>query len=116
MAIQTITLDPAAVGLSDDEVVAKINSASTTISRAGAVTAAARPIAAGEVGATEIAAGAVQAAKLASGVAKSNLDAMSATERGYIATDPAVGAFPIIGLSRSATGKIDVKYDDVPKS
>lgn len=54
MAIVRILLDPLAVPYTDDEIVGKVNAAAVNISRAGSVEAAARPIAAGEVGATEL--------------------------------------------------------------
>ena len=54
MAIIRILLDPDATSYTDDEIVGKVNSAAVNISRAGSVLAAARPIAAGEVGATEL--------------------------------------------------------------
>jgi len=103
MAIQTIELDPNATSYTDDEIVGKVNTASDNISRAGSVTAAARPLVDDEV----------TAAKVADGVAKANLDAMAATARGYIQTAPTVGEFPVIGIKRDAGGKIDVSYDDV---
>jgi hypothetical protein len=103
MAIQTMTLDPNAASYTDDEIVGKINSATAQITRAAAVAAAARPIADGEVA----------AAKLASGVAKSNLDAMTDTARGYIKTDPTSGQFRVISIERKADAKLEAKYDDV---
>ena len=55
MAIVRILLDPNAVAYTDDEIVGKVNAAAVNISRADSVEATARPIAAGEVGATELA-------------------------------------------------------------
>lgn len=55
MATQSMQLDPNAVAYTDDEIVGKVNSATVNITRAGSVDALARPIAAGEVGATELA-------------------------------------------------------------
>lgn len=103
MAIQSMTLDPNAAAYTDDQIVGKINSASAQITRAAAVAAAARPIAAGEVGSTE----------LAAGVAKANLDSMTDVGRGYIKTSPTTGMFKIIALERQADGKLKVEYDDV---
>ncbi len=60
MAIVSMQLDPNAVSYTDDQIVGKINTATATISRASSVTAAARPIASGEVGSTELAAGAIK--------------------------------------------------------
>lgn len=104
MALASFTIDPAAEVLSGDEIVAKINDdTSTTISKAGVVTAAARPIEAGEVTNTELAVAA----------AKANLDALADIARGYMKTDPAVGQFPIISAQRTAAGLLEVDYDDV---
>lgn len=103
MAIQNILLDPNAVALTPDEVVGKVNAASDNISRAGSVTAAARPLVDDEV----------TADKVADGVAKANLDAMAATARGYIKTEPTAGEFPVTAVKRAADGKIDISYDDV---
>ena len=56
MAIQSMQLDPNAQAFTDDEIVGKVNTATVNITRASSVTAAARPIAAAEVGSTELAA------------------------------------------------------------
>jgi len=103
MAIVSMVLDPNAASYTDNQIVDKINNASTTISRASAVTAAARPIADAEV----------TAAKLASAAAKDNLDALSDTARGYIKTGPTTGEFKVVSIQRDATGKLDVDYDNV---
>ena len=103
MAIVSFQLDPNAASYTDDEIVGKINAASTQITRATAVAAAARPIAAGEIGNTQ----------LAAGVAKTNLDAMADTARGYIKTNPVAGEFKVTALQRDAAGKLDVEYDNV---
>lgn len=103
MAKQSLVLDPNAQAYTDDQIVGKINTAAAQITRASSVAAAARPIAAGEVGNTQLAAAA----------AKANLDAMSETTRGYIKTDPAAGQFAILSLERQADGKLKVDYDDV---
>ncbi len=103
MAIQSFQLDPNAQAYTDDEIVGKVNAASTQITRASSVAAAARPIGAGEVTNTE----------LDSSAAKANLDAMSDTDRGYIKTDPSAGQYKVVSLERQADGKMNVKYDDV---
>ena len=103
MAIASFQLDPNAASYTDDEIVGKINTATADITRAGCVDAAARPIEAGEVSNSELAAGA----------AKSNLDAMADTARGYIKTDPTAGEFPVVNIQRASDGKLDVDYDDV---
>ncbi len=104
MAIASFTIDPEAEVLTGDEIVAKINTdTSTTISKASVVSALARPIEAGEVGNPELAAPA----------AKANLDAIADTARGYIQTNPVSGEFPVIGIDRTAAGLLEVDYDDV---
>jgi hypothetical protein len=137
MAIQTMTLDPNAASYTDDQIVGKVNTATANITRAGSVTATARPIAALEVDAAKIAAGAIKTklngeadgsklttselaaaagvtnAQVAAGAAKANLDAMADTARGYIKTAPTSGQFRIISIQRDAAGKQDNKYDDV---
>ncbi|MFH0810716.1 MAG: hypothetical protein V2A77_09670 [Pseudomonadota bacterium] len=137
MAIVSMTLDPNAAAYTDDEIVGKVNAATATISRAGAVTAAARPIAALEVTDAMIAAGAIKTklgaesdtnklvsaslaaaagvtnAQVAAGLAKANLDALTDTARGYIKTSPTTGQFPIIAIERDATGKLKTDYDNV---
>lgn len=108
MAIQSMTLDPNAAAYTNDEIVAKVNAATTQITRAGSVAAAARPLSTGEVESTA----------LASGVAKANLDAMTDTARGYIKTSPTTGEFPVISIQRGTIatgGKLDADYDDVAK-
>ena len=113
MAKVSFQLDPNAVVYTDDDIVAKINAATDPITRASSVSAAARPIAVGEVDTAELADGAVESGKLDTGVAKANLDSMSDTERGYIFTDPAVGEFPVISMQKQADGKLDIDNDDV---
>lgn len=94
MALQTMILDPNAATYTDDQIVAKINSATAQITRAGSVAAAARPLAAGE--------------------AKSNLDAMTDVTRGYVKTSPTTGQFPVVAIQRQADGKLATTFDDVP--
>ena len=113
VAIQSFQLDPNAASYTDDEIVTKINNASNQITRAGSVAAAARPIAAGEVGDTELGSFTVTNTELASGAAKANLDAMSDTARGYVKTAPASGQFPVVAVQRAASGELEVDYDDV---
>jgi hypothetical protein len=103
MALLQMTLDPNAAAYSDNEIVGKINAATAQITRAAAVAAAARPIAAGEVDNTA----------LASGTAKANLDALADTVRGYVKTSPISTQFKVVAIQRDATGKLQVTYDDV---
>jgi len=113
MAIQSFQLDPNAASFTDNQIVDKVNAATNDITRASSVSAAARPIASGEVGSTELAAGAVSNTELASTAAKDNLDALADTSRGYIKTSPLTGEFPVIAIQRDAAGLTDVDYDDV---
>ena len=112
MAIQSFQLDPAATTYTDDQIVGKVNTATAQITRASSVAAAARPIAAGEVGDTQLA-GSIPNSKLAAGVAKASLDAMADTARGYVKTSPLVGEFKVVAIQRTSTGKLDVDYDDL---
>lgn len=112
MAIQSMQLDPNAASYTDDQIVGKVNTATAQITRASSVAAAARPIAAGEVGDTELA-GSIPNTKLATGVAKANLDAMTDTARGYVKTNPTTGEFKVVAVHRQADGKLDIEYDDV---
>lgn len=113
MALQTFDLDPNAQALTDNDVVDKINAATNQITRASSVAAAARPIEVGEVGAAEIADGSVSGTELSATAAKDNLKAMSDTAREFILTRPSSGQFPIISQWRTATGLLEVEYDDV---
>ena len=103
MAIASMTLDPNAAAYTDNEIVGKVNTATAAITRASSVAAAARPIADAEV----------TSAKLDAGVAKTNLDAMADTARGYVKTSPTTGQFKVVALERQADGKLKVEYDDV---
>jgi hypothetical protein len=103
MAIVSFQLDPNAAAYTDDQIVGKINTATANITRSSSVAAAARPIVANEITDTE----------LAAGVAKTNLDAMADTARGYIKTSPTSGEFPVVNIQRDATGNLDIDYDNV---
>ncbi len=113
MAIQSFQLDPNAQSYTDDQIVGKVNTASANITRAGSVDAAARPIAAGEVGDTELGSFTVTSSELDATAAKDNLDAMADTARGYIKTAPTTGQFPVINIQRTSAGLADLDYDDV---
>lgn len=103
MAIQTMTLDPNAGVMSGDQIVAKINTdTSTNITKAGVVEATARPIEDAEV----------TAAKLDDSAAKDNLDAMADVDRGYIKTNPGSGEYKVVGIQRDASGYLEIEYDD----
>lgn len=137
MAIQSMVLDPDAASYTDDQIIAKVNSASAQITRVGSVAAAARPLSDGEVSAVKIAGGAIKtklngeadgskltaselataaalvSTQLAAGAAKASLDAMADTARGYVKTAPVTGQFKVISIERDATGKLKTDYDDV---
>lgn len=103
MALATLTLDPDAAVLTDDQHVDAINAASNQITRASSVTAAARPIETAEVTSTE----------LDSTAARDNLKAMTDVGREVMLTRPVSGEFPIIAMHRDAAGLVEVEYDDV---
>ena len=113
MVIASMQLDPNAVSYTDNQIVDKVNIATTNITRANSVAAAARPIADLEVTGAKLAANAVTNAKLASSAAKNNLDAMTDITRGYVKTNPVIGEFKVISIHRQADGKLDVEYDNV---
>ena len=124
MTIASMTIDPDATSYTNNEIVTKVNDATNDITRAGSVDAAARPIEAGEVDTTELADGAVEEAKigatavtnpkLATGAAKTNLDAMALTDRGYVSTNPVTGEYKITAIQRDSAGDLDIEYDDQP--
>ncbi len=114
MTIASFQLDPNAQFLSDDDVITKINTASTDITRAGSVDPTARPIEAQEVDTSELADGAVTNTKADLTLAKDNLNAMSDSAREYVKTLPLSGEFPVINVQRDSSGLLDIDYDDVP--
>ncbi len=103
MALASMILDPNAQSYTDNEIVGKVNTATAQITRDSSVAAAARPLADAEV----------TSAKLDAGVAKTNLDAMTDTTRGYIKTSPTSGQYKVVAVERQADGKLKVEYDDV---
>lgn len=127
MAKQSFQLDPNAASYSDDEIVGKVNAATANITRAGSVDAAARPIVAGEVGATELAAEEYTAAeqtKLAAVEDSATADQSAAeirdaivgladVDRQIVITDPQASEFKVISIQRDVAGKLDIDYDDV---
>ena len=113
MALQTMILDPNAASYTDDQIVAKINAAATQITRAGSVSAAARPLGSKEVAAANIADATITNTQVAAGAAKANLDAMTDTARGYVKTAPTAGQFKVVAVQRDSAGKLAVSYDDV---
>ncbi len=106
MAIASFVIDPdAAIPLTGDEIVAKINTeTSDPITRASSVSAVARPLEADEVSDVE----------LTPTAAKDNLTSMADIDRGFVRTLPASGEYPIVNIHRDATGNLKVEYDDVP--
>ena len=113
MTIASFQLDPNATSYTDDEIVGKVNTASTDITRAGCVDPSARPIEALEVDTAELADGAVTNGKADATLAKDNLNAMADAARGYVRTLPTTGEFPVIQVQRDSTGLLEVEYDDV---
>ena len=114
MALQTITIDPNAQYLSDNDIVNKINAATNQITRTNSVSADARPIQDEEITTEKLAPHAVTNTKASITLAKDNLDAMADLERGYIKTSPTSGMFKVISVERKSDGKLEVVYDDTP--
>ncbi len=94
MVIQTLELDPNAQAYTDDEIATKANAAAVKIGN--------------------IADQSVGDAQLTDSAAKDNLDALTDETRGYIQTNPQTGEFPIVSQQRTAAGKVQTKFDDVP--
>jgi len=127
MAIQSMQLDPNAQAYTDDEIVGKVNTATANITRAGSVEATARPIGAGEVGATELADEPYTTAEQTklSGIEDGAKDdqtgaevrdlivALADTDRKLVITNPVAGEFKVVAIHRQSDGKLDVEYDDV---
>jgi len=127
MAIQSMQLDPNAQAYTDNQIVGKVNAATVDITRAGSVDATARPIEAGEVGATELADEAYTSAektKLTSIEDSATCDqtgaevrdlivALADDARKLVVTNPVAGEFKVVAIHRQADGKLDIEYDDV---
>jgi len=105
MVIASFVIDPAAaIPLTGDEIVAKINTDTVDpITRASSVSAAARPLVSDEVSNVELTATA----------ARDNLTALPDIDRGFVRTRPTSGEFPIVNIQRDAVGNLEVEYDDV---
>jgi len=110
-----MTIDPTATSYTDNEIVAKVNTATDDITRAGSVDPSARPIETGEIGADEIEDGSVGAVELAPSAARDNLRSMSDVDRGFIDTRPTSGKFKCIAIQRDDAGLLEIEYDDVPE-
>ncbi len=102
MGLETFVIDPSAEALTPDEVVAKVNAATSDITRASSVTAAARPIEALEVDTAELAAGAVTNPKIgALAVDSAELAADAVTEAKIEALAVSSGKIAIDAISGS---------------
>ena len=127
MAKASMQLDPNAAAYTDNEIVGKVNTATANITRASSVSAAARPIATGEVGATQLADEAYTTAeqtKLTGIEASATADQTGAeiqtavlgladADRKLVKTDPQTGEFTVLAIQRDAAGKLDVDYENV---
>jgi len=129
MAIEKVYLDPNAQAYTDDEIVGKVNTATATITRASSVSAAARPIGAGEVGATELADEAyttTEKTKLSGIEAGAEVNpsgadmrdaivALPDLERDLIISRPTTGQKKIIAIQTHTNGKQEVEQNDTPE-
>jgi len=127
MVIQSAKLDPNAQSYTDDEIVGKVNAATTPITRIDAIggTAlggvdlddiadSATRLAISDAEVTKLEGIAEGAQPDQTGVEVRDLIlALSDTERSLVITDPAVGEFKVVSIERDATGKINLKYDDI---
>ena len=127
MVIVSFQLDPNAASYTDNEIVGKVNTATVNITRASSVSAAARPIATGEVGATQLADEAyttTEKTKLTGIEASATADqtgtevrdlivALADADRKIVITNPTTGEFKVVAVHRDAAGKLDVEYDNV---
>lgn len=120
MAIVEMELDPNAAAYTDDEIVGKVNTATTNITRANTLAEAALPAETAtfkkfsgteqtkltgiEDSATADQTGAeVQTAVLG----------LSDADRKLIKTDPQTGEFTVLSIQRKASGNLGAKYDDM---
>lgn len=122
MALVSMQLDPNAASYTDDEIVAKVNAASSAITRASAVSADALAD-----GTTNKAYTATEQSKLSGVEANATADQSGAeiqnailgladADRRLIKTDPGTGEFYVLNLQRDANGKLDIDYEGVAKS
>jgi len=123
MAIASMQLDPNAASYTDDEIVAKVNAATTTISRAAAIASAALS----GIDSDDIAEGSVNVYD--TGVPPTDDEVIAAINNAttsitreaaldqnslnIVKTNPASGEFSIKNIHRDAAGKMDIEYDDV---
>lgn len=141
MAIQSMTLDPNAASYTNDEVVAKVNAATATVSadkivdgatnkaytgtektkltgiEAGAQVNPASLAALDSAAATKL--GGIEAGATAdqTGAEVQNaILALADADRKLIKTDPATGEYYVLNIQRDETGKLDVDYESVAKS
>ncbi len=126
MAIEKIYLDPNAQTYSDDQIVGKVNTATANITRAGAVDATARPIAAGEVGAAELSGEeftAGEQSKLTgidagaevnpSGTEmKDAIVALADLDRELVISRPVAGQKKIVAVQTHSDGTMEVEQND----
>jgi len=99
MAIEKVYLDPNAAAYTDNEIVGKVNTASVNITRAGAVEAAARPIAAGD------------GANIRDAVV-----GLSDDTRGILISRPTSGQKKIYAIQTHSDGKQEIEQSDTAES
>ena len=123
MAIQSFQLDPNAQSYTDDEIVGKVNSASATITRSGAIDGAALS----GVDTDDISEGSTN--KYDTGAPPTNNEvvtainnatnsitregALSQDDLNIVKTNPAGGEYYVKNIQRDSSGKLDIEYDDV---
>lgn len=131
MAIQEMELDPNAASYTDDQIVGKVNTATTNITRAGSIEGtAASALDSDDIGegasnkydtgvppstTDDLTEGASN--KYDTGVPPTDLADLDSTAADKLATsvitDPQSGEFTVLSIQRKANGNLGTKYDDV---
>ena len=118
---QSFVLDPNAQAYTDDEIVGKVNSATANITRVGFT-----DLDKISEGTTNKSYTDTEETKLSGIEENASADqtgseirdlivALSDADRRIVITDPTTGQYTVIAIQRSADGKLQVDYDDVPK-
>ena len=121
MAKQSFVLDPNAQAYTDDEIVAKINAATATVTRVGFT-----DLDKIDEGTTKKSVSDTEKTKLSNIEDGATADqsateirdailGLSDIERKIVVTDPSSGEFKVVSVERDSAGKLKVDYDDEPE-
>ena len=119
MVKQSFVLDPNAQSYTDDQIVAKVNAATATITRVGFTDL--DKISDGTTNKSytdteKSKLGGVEAGATADQTGAEMRDlivALADTDRKIVITEPVTNEFKVLSVQRDATGKLKVSYDDV---